>query len=343
MSEDPKAPESNAPAPETLEVQHDSDESVSESTSEKPAVTDVKKPATPLRRRVAYRPSHKATFIGLAVVALILGANAVIISLVMKKQADAQDGAVKNGVTISSDVLDKLGVSRNPVGNAETQLVVGPNAIFNGKVTVSGDTTISGQLNLNSKFTASDASLTKLQAGDTQLQQLNVNGDGTVTNLNIRKDLQVAGLTRIQGQLTVNQLTTINNNLNVAGNLAIGGSLSVRNFQVSTLTVTGHLLSSGSAPGVSAGGAVGSNGTVSISGNDTSGTIAVNTGTGAGNGLLAQISFRERYANTPHVVVTPIGHSVPGLYVNRTSSGFSISVDGSMPPAGYAFDYVIVQ
>lgn len=341
MSQDQKSSESNAPAPEVLEVQNESGETLGESTAHKAA--GAKSPATPLHRRSAYRPSHKATFIGLAVVALILGINAVIISLVMKNQADAQDGAAKNGVTISSDVLDKLGVSRNPVGNAETQLVVGPNAVFNGKVTMAGDATISGQLNLNSKFTASDASLTKLQAGDTQLQQLNVNGDGTVTNLNIRKDLQVAGLTRIQGQLTVNQLTTINNNLNVAGNLAIGGALSVRNFQVSTLTVTGHLLSSGSAPGVSAGGAVGANGTVSISGNDTSGTVAVNTGTGAGNGLLAQISFTQRYTNTPHVVVTPIGHSVPGLYINRTSAGFTISVDGGMAPAGYAFDYVIVQ
>lgn len=341
MSEDPKASESNAPEPEVLEVQNDSGQASSDAPAQKSP--DAKKAATPLRRRVAYRPSHKATFIGLAVVALILGVNAVIISLVMKNQADAQTGVAKNGVTISSDVLDKLGVSRNPVGNAETQLVVGPNAIFNGKVTMAGDATISGQLNLNSKFTASDASLAKLQAGDTQLEQLNVNGDETVTNLNVRKDLQVAGLTRIQGQLTVNQLTTVNNNLNVAGSLAVGGSLSVRNFQVSTLTVTGHLLSSGSAPGVSGGGGVGNNGTVSISGNDTSGTVAVNTGTGAGNGLLAQISFREKYTNTPHVVVTPVGHSVPGLYINRTSSGFSISVDGAMAPAGYAFDYVIVQ
>jgi hypothetical protein len=341
MSEDQKASEANAPAPEVLEVQHDSSESVEEKTDQKAG--DNSKPATPLRRRVAYRPSHKATFIGLAVVAVILAVNAIIISLVMKNQADAQDAAVKNGVTISGDVLDKLGVSRNPVGNAETQLTVGPNAVFNGKVTMAGDTTIGGQLTLNSKFSAGDASLAKLQAGDTQVQQLNVNGDGTVTNLNIRKDLQVAGLTRIQGQLTVNQLTTINNNLNVAGSLAIGGSLSVRNFQVSTLTVTGHLLSSGSAPGVSGGGAVGSNGTVSISGNDTSGTVAVNTGTGAGNGLLASVSFREKYGNTPHVVVTPIGRSVPGLYINRTSSGFSISVDGAMAPGGYAFDYVIVQ
>ena len=341
MSEEERQNEANNPAPEVLEVQNDATE-----PAEEPSEAHADKaehPATPKRSRIAYRPSHKATFIGLAIVAGILALNAVIISLVMKNQADAQEATVKNGVTISTDVLDKLGVSRNPVGNAETQLVVGPNSTFNGKVKMAGDVSIAGALTLNSRFNASDANLSKLQAGSTQLQDVNVNGDGTITNLNLRKDLQVAGTTRLQGQLTVNQLATINNNLNVAGNLAIGGSLSVRNFQVSTLTVTGHLLSSGGAPGVSAGGGVGSNGTVSISGNDTSGTVAVNTGVGAGNGLMAQVTFRERYSNTPHVVVTPIGHSVPGLYVNRTSTGFSISVDGGLAPAGYAFDYVIVQ
>jgi hypothetical protein len=82
---------------------------------------------------------------------------------------------------------------------------------------------------------------------------------------------------------------------------------------------------------------------VSISGNDTSGTVAVNTGVGAGNGLLATISFTTKYDDTPHVVVTPVGRSVPGLYINRTSAGFTISADGAMPAGGYAFDYVVVQ
>jgi hypothetical protein len=337
MSDDQKNP-----APEVLEVQSDSP---SEKADDIPVAADSKptKPATPEKRRVAYKPSHKATFVGLAVIAAILAANAIVITLVLRGQSDTRDAEIRNGVTLSSGVLDQLGVSRNPVGNAETLLVVGPNSKFNGSVTMGSNVTIAGQLVLNSKFTAGDASFTKLQAGDTQVQQLNVNGDGTVTNVNVRKDLQVAGVTRIQGQLTVNQLTTINNNLNVAGNLAVGGSLSVRNFQVGALTVTGHLLSSGAAPGVARGGATGSNGTVSISGNDTSGTVAVNTGVGAGNGLLASVSFNDNYSNTPHVVVTPVGRSVPGLYINRTSAGFSISVDGAMAPGGYAFDYVIVQ
>ena len=342
MSEDPK-PVGNegAPAPETLTAQTDSVSEVSLNTETSGTVQHA---ATPLaHRRIAYRPSHKATFIGLGVIGLILAVNAIIITLVLRGQTSSQDAAVKNGVTLSNTTLNQLGVSRNPIGNAETELIVGPNSKFNGKVQIGSDLTVAGQLILNSTLKASDASLTNLQAGDTQLQSLNVNGDGTVTNLNLRKDLQVAGATRLQGSLTVDQLTTINNDMNIAGNLAIGGTLSVRNFQVANLTLAGHLISSGSAPAVVAGGAVGNNGTVSISGNDTSGTISVNTGTGAGNGLLASVTFATKYDSTPHIVISPIGHAVPGLYINRTSAGFTVSVEGAMNPAGYAFDYIIAQ
>lgn len=343
MSDDPKLPDaSNAPAPEALQTQEDMSETVEESTVSV-STGSTSGTAAPQKRRIAYRPSHKATFIGLTVVALILAANAIIISLIIRGQASAEDTTARNGVTLSAETLNQLGVSRNPVGNAETELVVGPNSIFNGTVKMGGDVSIAGQLQLNSKFTASDAALAKLQAGDTQVQQLNVNGDGTISTLNLRKDLKVAGNTQLQGQLTVNQLATINNNLNVAGNLAIGGSLSVRNFQVAQLTVTGHLLSSGSTPSVAVGGAAGSNGTVSISGNDTSGTIAVNTGVGAGNGLLVSVTFVQKYGATPHIVVTPVGGPVPGMYINRTSAGFTISVDGALPPAGHAFDYIVME
>lgn len=329
------------PAPEVLAVQSDGSEEPA-TDEPKEAVTVTSTPATP-KRRNSYRPSHKATFIGLAVVVGILALNAAVLVFISRGQSDEEGKTAKNSVTINTSTLEQLGVSRNPIGNAETELVVGPNSMFNGKVVMGSDLTVAGQLTLNSKFSATNAVLTNLQSGQTQVESLNVNGDGTVTNLNVRKDLQVAGTTRLQGSLTVNQLTTINNNMNVAGNLAVGGSLSVRNFQVGTLTVAGHLLSSGSQPGVSVGGGAGSNGTASISGNDTSGTVAVNTGVGAGNGLLASVTFRTKYGSTPHVVVTPIGRSVPGMYVNRTSAGFTISVEGSLGTGGFAFDYIVIQ
>lgn len=343
MSDDQHPATEQGPAPEVLVVQNDAP---AQETAENPttlaSTITTTTPATK-RRRNAYRPSHKATFVGLAVVVAILAANAAVLLFISKSQQDAQDTAAKNSVTLSSETLSTLGVSRNPVGNAETALIIGPNTTFKGTMVVSGNTTLAGQLTLNNKLNATDAALVNLQAGKTEVQSLNVNGDQTVTNLNLRKDLQVAGAARVQGTLTVNQLTTINNNMNVAGNLSIGGSLSVRNFQVGTLTVAGHLLSSGSQPSVSVGGGAGSNGTASISGNDTSGTVAVNMGVGAGNGLLATVTFVTKYGDTPHVVVTPIGRSVPGMYINRTSAGFTISVDGTLSIGGYAFDYVVVQ
>ena len=341
MSDDQHPATEQGPAPEALTVQSDESTEIAVDTH-KDTTTQASNPATP-KRRNAYRPSHKATFIGLGVIAAILALNVVVLIFFTKSQDAAQSTAAKSSVTINSSTLEQLGVSRNPVGNAETELIVGPNSTFNGKVIMGSSLTVAGALTLNSTFSATNAALTNLQAGKTQIESLNVNGDETVTNSNIRKDLQVAGTTRLQGSLTVNQLATINNNMNVAGNLSVGGTLSVRNFQVGTLTIAGHLLSSCAQPTVTVGGGTGSNGTASISGNDTSGTVAVNMGVGAGNGLLASVTFVTKYTSTPHIVVTPIGRSVPGMYINRTSAGFTISVDGALSIGGFAFDYVVVQ
>jgi len=343
-NQSPETPETSAepPAPEVLQPQSDEVEVTPEPTS------TVSKPAS-RPRRTTYKPSHKATFIGLGVVVAILVINAGIIAFIMKGQANADSLVNRETVTLSTATLDKLGVSRSPVGDLGTELTIGPNSRFNGKVTIGGDVSIAGGLKLNSKFSASDASITKLEAGDTSLGQLNVNGDGTFSTLNLRKDLNVAGTTRLQGPVTVSQLLTVNNNLNVIGSLAVGGTLTARAFQASslisdtTLTIGGHILTRGSAPGVSTGSAAGSNGTTSISGNDASGTVAVNIGTGGGNGIVANVTFQSKYSSIPHVVVTAIGGGVGSVYVNRTAAGFSIGVNGSVSPGGYAFDYIVMQ
>lgn len=347
MTEEPPAENKNAPseppAPEVLQPQSDEVTTGLAETSGTVAAT-----AAPRRRHIAYRPSHKATFIGVAVIVLVLVANAALLAFIMRDQAKADSEVDKNAVTLSPATLEKLGVSRNPVGSKGTELVVNPNSKFNGTVTVASDMSVSGQLKLNGRFAAPDAAFTKLQAGDTAVEKLNVNGDATVSNLNLRKDMTIAGATRLQGPVTISQLATINNNLNVSGSLAVGGTLSVRNLQVSsltsdtTLTIGGHIITRGAVPSLSAGSGAGSNGTVSVSGSDTSGTVAVNVGTGGGNGVLASLTFRNQYANTPHVVVTPVGRAA-NIYINRTSSGFSIVASGGLGSGGYAFDYIVMQ
>lgn len=342
-SSEPKTA-SQPPAPEVLKPQTDE---VDPSEATESVVTNsvlVSKKS----RRGSYRPSHKATFIGLAVIVVILAINAGVITYILKGQSKSKSQD-QGQVTISQSALDKLGVNQSGVGTSGVELVVNPDANFKGTLQVAGDASLGSQLNVNGKLTGSDASLNQLEAGNTTLSQLNVNGDGTVSNLALRKNLTVTGASILQGAATFSQLVTINSNLNVSGNLAVGGTLAVNNLHVSslvsdgTVTIGGHVITQGLAPSVSVGAAAGSNGTASVGGNDMAGTVAVNTGVGAGNGLLASVTFRNRYSNVPHVVVTTVG--APALiYITRTTSGFSIYVSGSLSAGiGYAFDYIVEQ
>jgi hypothetical protein len=146
---------------------------------------------------------------------------------------------------------------------------------------------------------------------------------------------------------------TVNNNLNVTGSLAVGGTLSARSFQASslvsdtTLTIGGHIITRGAATSVGRGPALGSVDTVSISGNDAAGTVAVNLGSNASrSGILANVAFRQNYGTTPKVVVTAVGGPVDDLYISRSSGGFSIgvrSITSGLSGAGYAFDYIVMQ
>jgi len=305
-------------------------------------------------RRRTYRPSHKATFIGLTVIVLILAVNAVILGFVLKGNGKAADQLANGQVTISKGVLNKIGVNTSSIGDSGVVLVVGPNAQFNGKMTVAGDVNIGGQLKLNSKFIASDANLNQLEAGNTSLAQLNVSGNTTLSNLALRNGLAVTGSTQLQGPVTISQLLTVNNNLNVVGNVAVGGTFSTKTFSAnsltstSTLTVGGHIITAGPAPSVGPGGAaLGSNGTVSINGNDAAGTVAINIGAGAASGTLANIAFRNQYGGVPRIIITPV--NIPpsvtcSFYVISPSvGGFGIEDSCGLPPGGFAVDYIVEQ
>lgn len=340
--EKPGSGQGDVPAPEMLNVKD-------QETPEQAAspVEGASKPAKGLKR-TTYRPSHKATFIGLAVVAAVLAVNGAVIAWLMNSQQTAAAVQSKDTVTLSAKTLDSLGVNRNPVGNLGAELTVGPNATFKGKVVMGSDLAVGGKLEIKGDFTANSAVFTKLQAGETNLQQLSVNGDISATTMSLRKDLNVAGTTTLQGPVTITQLLTINNSLNVSGNLSVGGTLSARNFQansliaVSTLTIGGHIITVGNAPTLVAGNALGSNGTASISGNDASGTIAVNTGIGAGSGLLVRVTFKNQYGNLPHVLVQPVNGAM-NVYVTRSITGFNVYASGAIPTGGLALDYFVMQ
>lgn len=347
--ENPPAPDqsaatSGAPQPEVLKPREE--EKPSEQPVQNPEAKriDIKK-----SRRNTYRPSHKATFIGLAVVVVILVVNAIVISVVLKNKAKSDKQASEAQVTIDADALSKVGVNTASIGDTGVQLTVEPNAQFKGKLSVAGETNLSGELKLNSKLTSADASITSLQAGKTSLSQLDVNGDSTLSALNLRSTLLVTGTSKFLGAVTMNELLTVNNSINVAGNLAIGGALSTAGFvardltSTGTLNVIGHIVSGGSTPAVGAGGALGSNGTVAISGSDTAGTISINIGTGAVGGTLASVAFKNQFGSLPRIIITPVGIGGDFYVRNPSVGGFSVAVMSGLPPGGYSINYIVMQ
>jgi hypothetical protein len=295
------------PEAETLKARSE-DRASTATTPSSPAATNPVPTKKPARR--SYRPSHKATFIGLAVVIAILAVNAAVIGLVLKKQAKKESLAIKGQVSISSEDLNKLGINRGTVGGNFTQL----------------------------------------EAGNTALSQLNVNGNSTLSTLNLRQQLVVAGSTQLQGPVTLNQLLTVANSVNISGNLAVGGTLTVSTFSArsltstSTLTIGGHIITNGPSPSVGAGGAaLGSNGTVGISGNDAAGLISINIGVGASGGTLATVTFKNSYSVNPKVVITPVGVGGTFYIASLSTSGFSVAVSGGLPAGGYRINYIAVQ
>jgi hypothetical protein len=339
-------PGSNNQTPEAEDLKPRSDDN----TAAAAAAAQAASPPDPKKRQPhGYRPSHKATFIGIIVVVAILAVNAVVIGFVLKKQSTGGDLSSKGQVSISSDQLSKLGIDRNKVGNSGVKLIVAPDAQFQGKLSVAGDAALSGQLILNGKLTVANASISQLQAGNTSLSQLAVNGSTTLSDLNLRQNLLVTGTTQLQGPVTLHQLLTINGSENVTSNLSIGGTLTVGTFSArsltstSTLTIGGHVITNGLSPGVGPGSALGSNGTVSISGNDSAGVIAINIGTSAVGGSLASVAFRTQFSSVPRVVITPVGVGANFYVFGLTTSGFSVGVTAGLPPGGYRINYIAEQ
>jgi len=302
------------------------------------------------QRRSIYKPSHKATFIGLSVVIIILAINAAVLGFLLNSETAKNKALNDKGVSISPAVLSKLGVNSAQIGNSNEQLTVDPNAVFNSGVTVAGSVKIGGQLHLNSTFSASGANLNQLQANNSTLNNLNVSGNSTASNLSLRGKLAVLGTATFQNTLTVGQILTVDNSAAVANNLSVGGEVTANTIATNNLILSGsfvfgsHIQTSGLSPSVGPGGnALGSNGTVSINGDDATGTIDINIGEGASSGVLARVSFHTAYSSMPRIIITPVGVGANFYLVSPNVNGFSVAVTSSLPPGGYSINYIVEQ
>lgn len=297
--------------------------SVTPEPSQSPAPT-TKKPS--LWKRM-WR--HMNIYLLLFLLLLLIG-SIIIWVLVMRYRAEqpkVED--IIDSQTLSEEALKQLANSSTTIGSSQQVLNVESNAVFSGALLVRRNLEVAGTIKVG---------------GDISMPGLTVSGNsrfGQVT----ADTLTIGGATNIQGPMTARQ------GINVSGNSNFNGTVSASQITTNSLqlggdlTLTRHVIAGGPIPNLSRGNALGSGGTASVSGSDTAGTVTINTGSSPAAGCFATINFVRAFANTPHVVVTPIGSGAAGLdyYVNRSTSNFSICTAN---PAGggqsFSFDYIIM-
>jgi cytoskeletal protein CcmA (bactofilin family) len=231
---------------------------------------------------------------------------------------------------LSDQQLAALKSNSTLVGDTKQTLDIQSSTIFEGQVLARSDLNVAGSLKVG---------------GVLSLPSITITGNGNFAQIGVTGPLSVGGDTNLQGGLTVQK------NLAVTGSASFG-SLSVSSLSITSLSVKNdfsiskHIVTNGGVPGHSGGTALGGGGTASLSGSDTAGSVSINTGNAPPAGLFVTIAFAQKFAATPHVVITPVGSAAAGLqyYINRDANGFSIGT-ANPPPAGanFGFDYIVIQ
>ncbi len=285
-------------------------------------------PASPFQHRSFIRRLWDKLNIYLLLFVLVLViAIGSVISLTIKGKQDAYKIIASQGLT--QDELKQLANTDVTVGKPKQILTVQANAVFAGSVLIRGDLEVAGSIKLG---------------GNLSLVNLTVSGESILNEVKAT-NLTVGNSLNVQGALTLNSGISVAGQSNFNGGI-VASSIITGSLQLNgDLKLTHHITAGGTIPGIAKGTAVGSGGTVSLSGSDTAGSIAINTGGSPPAGCFATVTFSEPYATTPHVVVTPVSAASASLnyYITRSTTSFVIC---STSPAGagqtFGFDYVVL-
>lgn len=265
---------------------------------------------------------HFNIYLGLFIILVVVAVAITFVTLRQSHRSNTPTPLTSQALT--PETLSQLKNSQASVGDPKQILNVESNAIFAGTVLVRQSLDVAGEIRVG---------------GGLSLSGLTVTGTSTLDRLQA-SSLAITGNATIQKALTVN------------GSGSFGGALSAPSINVNTLQLSGdlklnrHIDAGGSTPGRTNGSALGGGGTSSVSGNDTAGTVTINTGSNPPAGCFVTITFAQRFSSTPHVVITPIGSTAANLnyYVNRSSSSFSIcSTHAASAGASFSFDYVAID
>jgi hypothetical protein len=299
-----------------------------------PEITPTPQPKPPKQPsslpRLLHRANSLSGVIALLVAVLIAGSVIGYFISPARKNVTAPQTIIQN---LSASDIQKLTDLGANLGSTNQILTIAANTVFRSKVDVGTDLTVTGRFNAN---------------GPVTLSQLNITGTTALSGLDVGSNLTVAGVTTLQKGLTITGLAAVNGGLNVSGSASVNSlnatSISTQNISISGPITIGHLITKGPTPGISPG-SVGGGGTVSISGNDTAGTIDINTGSSPSSDSLANITFRAAFSGAPRVILTATSFdsAAAQVYVTAASTGFAIHIRNYLPGQIYSFDYIVTQ
>lgn len=245
-----------------------------------------------------------------------------------KKNASSKD---ISGQGLNQEDLQNLKNTDTQVGDSKQTLTIASNAVFNGRVLVRDSLDVAGTIRVG---------------GALSLPGITVSGTSAFENVQVGNNLSVAGNMAVEGSVTIQKSLSVGAGATFAGPIT-APILNIDRLELNKdLGLNRHIDAGGPRPTVSSGTAVGSAGTVSISGTDTAGTVNANFGNSPVSGIIANITFANSFTQTPHVVITPVGSNCAYLnfYINRTTTGFSIGTTNNGPSGqSCAFDYIAID
>lgn len=261
---------------------------------------------------------------------VIIGAAITVVNYLNSQKEPEQPAIVSQELT--EEQLRQLGSTDTSVGDANQTLTIRGSAVIEGQTLMRGNLNIAGNLQTG---------------GSIQGPTLTISGTSNLGEAQIN-NLQVASNVAIQGDTTVR-------NINIAGTSSFSGPMTAAQITVSRLIMSGnaslevpnHIGFTGPVPNRTLSPPqLGSGGTASVSGSDTTGTVNITTGNGPQAGCMVRINFNQRFSNQPHVLVSPVGNAAgrTQYYVDRDQAGFSICAAAPAPAnQSFAFDYFVTN
>lgn len=286
----------------------------------------IEKKVSPLKR---FFRKVNLYFLIFILIMIVAGAIAVVSFLNSQKppvQPDVADQA------LTEEALRQLANTDASVGNTSQTLTIQGNAVIAGETLMRGNLNIAGNLQTGGSIQGPNLTISGTSnLGTAQVNTLQVAQNLAVQGSTTARDLNISGASTFSGPMTASQMTVTR--LILSGN--------------AQLQVPNHIAFTGASPSFAVnGGALGSGGSASINGSDTSGSISVNTGGNPGAGCFGRVTFNQAFTNPPKVTIGPIGSAAGRVnaYVERDRTGFSIcGVNAAPGNQSFGFDYFVAN